>query len=86
MRRGPDDGGRGLRDAVRVSDSAPAHHDPHPRCRYCGDVIGVYEPLVIRTNAGGRETSLAADPELFSTAAACFHRECFELTPIEATD
>jgi hypothetical protein len=86
MRRDPDDGAGGPRNALGVSDFAPGHHHPHPRCRYCGDVIGVYEPLVVRTDAGNRQTSLAADPELFATDAACFHRYCFELTSIEAMD
>jgi hypothetical protein len=86
MRRDSDDGVCGPRNSVGVSDSAPAHHRPHPRCRYCGDVIGVYEPLVIGTDGGSRESSLVADPELCATDAACFHRDCFELASIEATD
>lgn len=49
---------------------------PRPRCRHCGDVIGVYEPVVVQTDDGERQTSLAAEPGL-SADERCFHGECF---------
>ena len=46
------------------------------RCAFCGDVIGAYEPLVVRTRAGDRGSSLAAEPELPLAGAEHFHRAC----------
>jgi hypothetical protein len=46
------------------------------RCQTCGDVIGVYEPIVLVEPPGRRETSLAAEPELRDSAPACHHRAC----------
>ena len=45
-------------------------------CEECGDVIGVYEPLVMRTAEGERTTSRAAEPELRACDAAYLHRGC----------
>jgi hypothetical protein len=50
---------------------------PRLRCRHCDDVIGAYEPMVVVTNHGPSETSLAADPALYETEQPCFHRACF---------
>lgn len=50
---------------------------PRLRCRHCDDVIGAYEPLVLETPHGSRHTSLAAEPGLYETDAACFHRDCY---------
>jgi hypothetical protein len=46
-------------------------------CRNCGEVIGVYEPLVVRDGSGTRTTSRAAEPELRASAAAYYHRDCY---------
>ena len=47
------------------------------RCGRCGQVIGVYEPLVVQAGDVLRESSLAADPLLSTTLeAALYHREC----------
>jgi hypothetical protein len=46
------------------------------RCETCGDVIGVYEPIVLLEPPGRRETSLAAEPELRDSALVCHHRAC----------
>jgi hypothetical protein len=59
-----------------------SHHEPDPvlarlRCRHCGDVIGAYEPTMVQAPEGARHTSLAAEPELYGTAEACFHHGCF---------
>jgi hypothetical protein len=48
---------------------------PRPRCRYCGDIIGVYEPMVVADAGRARLTSLAAEPDLPAEARS-FHREC----------
>ena len=45
-------------------------------CEACGDVIGVYEPLVMRTTESERATSRAAEPELRARDGAYFHRGC----------
>jgi hypothetical protein len=48
-------------------------------CHHCGDVIGVYEPLVLETAAGRRDTSQAADPSAFWSDRPGYHRACYEL-------
>jgi hypothetical protein len=48
-------------------------------CHHCGDVIGVYEPLVLDTAAGRHDTSLAADPRLLQSDHPGYHRTCYEL-------
>jgi len=47
------------------------------RCEHCGDVIGVYEPMVVRGGEDARETSLAAEPGLPVPSSQCYHRACF---------
>lgn len=47
-----------------------------PRCQACGDVIGVYELIVLAVPRGCRETSLAAEPDLADSASVCMHRAC----------
>jgi hypothetical protein len=47
------------------------------RCVHCGDVIGVYEPLVARVGDAARETSRAAEPDVADHGAELYHRECF---------
>lgn len=49
------------------------------RCQHCGDVIGVYEPMVVRGPSGATRTSLAAQPELVRTEMACFHQACYQV-------
>jgi hypothetical protein len=46
------------------------------RCQTCGDVIGVYEPIVLGEPPRRRETSLAAEPGLRDSAPVCHHRAC----------
>jgi len=48
-----------------------------PYCLHCAKVIGVYEPLVVRTRGEVRETSLAAEPDLPLAGAEHFHLECW---------
>jgi len=58
-------------------ESLPAR--PRPRCGRCGDVIGVYEPMVLESPDGDRETSVAAEPHLAVTDRTCFHRDCYAI-------
>jgi hypothetical protein len=53
-------------------------------CDHCGDVIGVYEMLVVRSGDEIRETSRAADPALSQDRAEHYHRECFATLQQEA--
>jgi hypothetical protein len=47
------------------------------RCKHCGDLIGVYEPLVVCTKDLARTTSRAAEPDLEATGATHYHRACY---------
>jgi hypothetical protein len=49
------------------------------RCRRCGEVIGVYEPLIRVTEGHTVETSRAVDPQVSGRDAEPYHRACFEL-------
>jgi hypothetical protein len=49
------------------------------RCGHCGEVIGVYEPLVVLTEREARESSLAAEPQLHNSNAAHYHTACYAL-------
>ncbi len=48
------------------------------RCAHCGDVIGVYEPLIAMAGGRVRETSLAVEASPTDGDADCFHRACYE--------
>lgn len=45
-------------------------------CEECGDVIGVYEPLVVHDGQDARTTSRAAEPHLLVDQGTYHHREC----------
>jgi ribosomal protein S14 len=47
------------------------------RCRQCGEVIGVYEPLVACREQGARTTSRAAEPGLRAGEGAYYHGDCY---------
>lgn len=50
----------------------------HFRCNGCGDVIGVYEPLVLACGESDtRTTSRAAEPDLKAGESAHYHRNCY---------
>jgi hypothetical protein len=55
-------------------------------CRYCGDVIGVYEPTVLRTPTGDHVASLAAEPDWFPTDEDCYHEACYLLAVARAPE
>jgi hypothetical protein len=48
------------------------------RCSHCGDVIGVYEPLVAVAQGRARETSLAAETLPAANNGDCYHRACYD--------
>ncbi len=48
------------------------------RCRHCGEVIGVYEPVIEVRGSRAVESSRALDPQLGTRDAEHFHRSCFE--------
>ena len=60
-----------------MSDSGVGQLLPRLRCRRCAEVIGAYEPMVLTTPDGPQQTSLAAEPKLYSSEAPCFHRACY---------
>ncbi len=47
------------------------------RCAHCGDVIGIYEPLVAIDDGGVRETSCAAEADLTPLDGTHLHRTCY---------
>ncbi len=51
------------------------------RCERCGDVIGVYEPLVQVSDGQARLTSAAAEPQIGDEPGERFHRACFTEPP-----
>ena len=49
------------------------------RCRHCGEVIGVYEPLVRLVDGRAYESSRALEPDLLGpTRGEHYHRACYE--------
>lgn len=49
-----------------------------PRCRHCGEPIGVYEPLIRLLDGQALETSRALEPNVAEQAGDCYHRACYE--------
>lgn len=50
-----------------------------PRCHRCGDVIGVYDPLVHLAGQTARRTSRAAEPDIAHAAGRIYHDACYQL-------
>ncbi len=46
-------------------------------CAHCGDVIGVYEPLILTGDGEIRETSVAAEGDVLLARGAHYHRGCY---------
>jgi hypothetical protein len=46
-------------------------------CEGCGDVIGVYEPLVVCGGGSVRTTSRAAEPDLRGGDGTHYHCDCY---------
>jgi hypothetical protein len=55
-----------------------SHSSSPPRCQLCGEVIGVYEPLVLVRAGTPYTTSIVAEAHLFPTIEACYHGACYE--------
>jgi hypothetical protein len=51
--------------------------DRTPRCRHCGDVIGVYESMIVRTGGRARPTSRAVEREAGEHMGECYHYACY---------
>ncbi len=53
---------------------------PRPRCNFCHDVIGVYEPVVWLDAGLVRVTSRAAEPQLSAPErrGSLYHRACYD--------
>jgi hypothetical protein len=47
-------------------------------CAHCGDVIGVYEPLIALARDRARETSVAAEAVPADSNADYYHRVCYD--------
>jgi len=47
-------------------------------CGACGDVIGVYEPLVHLHRGLALHTSRAAEPGISAARGRCYHLACYE--------
>jgi hypothetical protein len=45
-------------------------------CWHCGDRIDVYEPTIVDSNGEVRETSVAAEHDLASSAGELYHLSC----------
>jgi hypothetical protein len=53
-----------------------------PRCERCGEVIGVYEPLIYAHANGVHQSSRAADPGLAASATgSLYHAACYAPSP-----
>ena len=50
-----------------------------PRCERCGDVIGVYDPLVHVAGETARRTSRAAEPDIADVPGRIYHDACYQL-------
>jgi hypothetical protein len=50
--------------------------DHSSRCARCGEVIGVYEPLIVVEGARPRHSSLAAEPALAGAPGELYHQGC----------
>jgi hypothetical protein len=53
-------------------------HPPLLRCDGCGQVLGVYEPVMVLDDGLTRQTSVAAEPSLRSLEAERYHPDCLE--------
>jgi hypothetical protein len=59
--------------------TAEVESPPHRplRCARCGELIGVYEPLVHVIGETVRRTSRAADPEIATQTGCFYHDGCY---------
>jgi hypothetical protein len=59
--------------------------DGRIRCTHCGDVIGVYEPLVVVADDEARRTSLAAEPDAATNPDATYFNGACHLRTLDHT-
>lgn len=52
-------------------------------CPYCGDRIGVYEPMIAITRYGARRTSIAGESLLTAGDTILLHPVCYGTEPYE---
>lgn len=52
-------------------------------CVACRQVLGIYEPVVVRSSGEYRRTSLAKEPGLAAGGVELFHPDCSHLDPTE---
>ena len=50
------------------------------RCGHCGEVIGIYEPLVLAHEGLARATSVAGEPQIAAEPGERFHGTCYAET------
>jgi hypothetical protein len=55
------------------------------RCGRCGEVIGIYEPLVLAHEGLVRATSVAGEPRIAAEPGERFHRACYAENPAGST-
>jgi hypothetical protein len=55
------------------------------RCGHCGEVIGIYEPLVLAHGGLVRATSVAGEPRIAAEPGERFHRACYAETSAGST-
>lgn len=56
------------------------------KCEHCGEVIGVYEPMIVLEGERARATSKAAEQNgAWSLAAECYHAACYEQAAAKRT-
>jgi hypothetical protein len=79
-RCGTDAGLGGLSHTLWVSSETGYEQQRcQPLCPHCGEIIGVYEPLIVMAEFAQHETSITAEPHLFPTDDDCYHRRCYYL-------
>jgi hypothetical protein len=49
-------------------------------CEFCGDRIGVYEPIVAIEDNDMRETAIAREPELWQKRPPVMHAHCARMS------
>jgi hypothetical protein len=57
----------------------------HVTCAWCGERIGVYEPVVVVTRVGARTTSFARKRDLDRTDSLLLHATCAAVVVPAAT-
>jgi hypothetical protein len=48
------------------------------RCQVCADLIGIFEPLIVRDSGRVWHTSVAADPGVSPMIGEHYHQACYD--------